>query len=69
VKRRRRRPSRPAPKDLRRGPDPAFHLWRTVGVTREPLRRWTIAHYLAGQYADPAKALVLDLRALDAAEA
>ncbi|NYI77435.1 hypothetical protein [Nocardioides panzhihuensis] len=44
-------------------------IWRDVGVLGDPFHRCTLAHYLADLYADPAEALVWDVRALDAADA
>jgi hypothetical protein len=44
-------------------------IWREVGVLGDPFHRCTLAHYLADLYADPAEALVWDVRALDAADA
>jgi hypothetical protein len=44
-------------------------LWKTIGVSGDPLHRCTIAHYLADLYSDPAQALAWDVRALDAADA
>ncbi|MEE1939367.1 hypothetical protein V1L54_08060 [Streptomyces sp. TRM 70361] len=44
-------------------------LWSAVGVTGDPLHRCTLAHHLADLYEDPARSLVWDIRALDAAGA
>ncbi|MDX3635937.1 hypothetical protein [Streptomyces europaeiscabiei] len=44
-------------------------LWSAIGVTGDPLHRCTLAHHLADLHADPAQALVWDVRALDAADA
>ncbi|MFK0254958.1 hypothetical protein [Streptomyces sp. NPDC090445] len=44
-------------------------LWSAIGVTGDPLHRCTLAHHLADLYEDPARALVWDVRALDAADA
>lgn len=44
-------------------------IWGEVGVLGDPFHRCTLAHYLADLYADPAEALVWDVRALDAADA
>jgi len=44
-------------------------LWSDIGVLGDPLHRCTLAHYLADLYTDPARALVWDIRALDAADA
>ncbi|MFD7629235.1 hypothetical protein ACFV7Q_24950 [Streptomyces sp. NPDC059851] len=44
-------------------------LWSATGVTGDPLHRCTLAHHLADLYEDPARALVWDVRALDAADA
>ncbi|WP_017590319.1 hypothetical protein [Nocardiopsis ganjiahuensis] len=44
-------------------------LWAGIGVTGDPLHRCALAHYLADLYEDPARALVWDVRALDAADA
>ncbi len=44
-------------------------LWETIGPVGDPLHRCTLAHYLADLHTDPARALVWDIRALDAADA
>lgn len=44
-------------------------LWSEIGVTGDPLHRYSLAHYLADLYEDPAQALAWDVRALDAADA
>ncbi|NXY98768.1 hypothetical protein HYE82_31200 [Streptomyces sp. BR123] len=44
-------------------------LWSAIGVTGDPLHRCTLAHHLADLYEHPARALVWDVRALDAADA
>lgn len=46
-----------------------LELWKTIGVSGDPLHRCTVAHYLADLYSDPAQALAWDVRALDAADA
>ncbi|MEU2391526.1 hypothetical protein [Streptomyces sp. NPDC007369] len=46
-----------------------LNLWSAIGVTGDPLHRCSLAHYLADLYEDPARALVWDIRALDAADA
>lgn len=43
-------------------------LWSGTGATGDPLHRCALAHYLADLYEDPARALVWDVRALDAAD-
>lgn len=40
-----------------------------LGVLGDALHRCTLAHHLADLYADPAEALIWDVRALDAADA
>lgn len=42
-------------------------VWERVGVVGDALHRCTIAHYLADLQDDPARALIWDIRALDAA--
>ena len=42
-------------------------IWADVGALGDPLHRYTLAHYLADLYPDPAAALIWDVRALDAA--
>ncbi|MFI2780874.1 hypothetical protein [Streptomyces sp. ALB3] len=49
--------------------DRLLGLWSAMGVTGDPLHRCSLAHYLADLYDDPARALVWDVRALDAADA
>lgn len=53
-------------------PESARHrllaLWQEIGAGGDSLHRCTLAHYLADLYADPAEALMWDVRALDAAE-
>ena len=46
-----------------------LELWKTIGVSGDPLHRCTVAHYVADLYSDPAQALAWDVRALDAADA
>ncbi|CCB71421.1 hypothetical protein [Streptantibioticus cattleyicolor] len=46
-----------------------LELWAETGVTGDPLHRCTLAHHLADFYPHPARALVWDVRALDAADA
>lgn len=52
-----------------RARDELLAIWHTVGVLGDPFHRCTLTHYLADLYADPAEALVWDVRALDAADA
>lgn len=44
-------------------------LWSEIGVAGDAFHRCVVAHYLADLHADPAEALVWDVRALDAADA
>lgn len=44
-------------------------IWERTGVLGDALHRCTLAHYLADLYDDPARALMWDVRALDAADA
>ncbi|MET7430091.1 MULTISPECIES: hypothetical protein [Streptomyces] len=44
-------------------------LWSTIGPAGDPLHRCSLAHHMADLYDDPARALVWDIRALDAADA
>lgn len=46
-----------------------MEIWGRIGVLGDPLHRCTLAHHLADLYDDPARALVWDVRALDAADA
>jgi hypothetical protein len=55
--------------DATRARQELLAIWREVGVLGDPFHRCTLAHYLADLYADPAEALVWDVRALDAADA
>lgn len=43
-------------------------LWSRIGAAGDAFHRCTLAHYLADLHADPAAALVWDVRALDAAD-
>lgn len=43
-------------------------LWTEITAGGDPLHRCTLAHYLADLYEDPARALIWDVRALDAAD-
>ncbi|WP_406636802.1 hypothetical protein [Amycolatopsis sp. WGS_07] len=42
-------------------------LWDEIGPAGDPFHRCVLAHYQADLFADPAEALVWDVRALDAA--
>ncbi|MFD7654504.1 hypothetical protein ACFV4N_11055 [Actinosynnema sp. NPDC059797] len=42
-------------------------LWDRIGPVGDPLHRCTLAHHMADLHDDPARALVWDVRALDAA--
>ncbi|NKY85070.1 hypothetical protein [Nocardia veterana] len=55
--------------DIDRARSELAHLWTTIGPAGDPLHRCTLAHHLADLHADPAQALVWDIRALDAADA
>lgn len=55
--------------DVARAREDLLAIWADIGVLGDPLRRCTLAHHLADLYADPAAALVWDVRALDAAVA
>jgi hypothetical protein len=44
-------------------------LWEEITPTGDALHRCTLAHYLADLYPDAARALIWDVRALDAAAA
>ncbi|MFC5059558.1 hypothetical protein [Saccharothrix xinjiangensis] len=44
-------------------------LWDRIGPVGDPLHRCTLAHHMADLHDDPARALVWDVRALDAAAA
>ncbi|GGU40459.1 hypothetical protein [Nocardioides albus] len=55
--------------DAVRAREELLAIWGDVGVLGDPFHRCTLAHYLADLYAEPAEALVWDVRALDAADA
>lgn len=55
--------------DIASARDTLLALWSDIGVLGDPLHRCTLAHYLADLYAEPARALTWDVRALDAADA
>ncbi|MFJ5788426.1 hypothetical protein [Streptomyces hydrogenans] len=46
-----------------------LELWSAIGVSGDPLHRYSLAHYPADLYEDPAQALTWYVRALDAADA